>query len=149
MVCKVDGEKCISGMSNPFQDKDLLFGSLELLGNINITEVPTLRTSQPLSSKNCKCGIRESCYNENSNIQTSSRCDFDKGMCMCGEMDECSGSKPWCVHNTCRCSNHESQFVEGDGSVKGSCLGESEKCMADGSCQDLQSMSPGNQLKVI
>ena len=132
VVCKVEGEKCISGSSNPFPGKDILFGSLEILGNFNISSAPS---STSITFKECKCGIQDSCYNEKSDIQASSRCDFEKGMCMCGEMEECSGFKPWCVQQTCKCSNHDTEFVRGDGSIQGSCLGENEKCMADGSCQ--------------
>ena len=133
MVCNVDGEKCISSSTNSLKiGEDLLFGSLELLGDFNISSSPS---SAPRSSKSCKCGIQDTCYNEKLSIQASSRCDFEKGICMCGQVEECSGSKPHCVQQTCKCSNQQSQYVEGDGSTRGTCSGENEKCLADGSCQ--------------
>ena len=136
MVCKVDGEKCISSSTNSLKiGEDLLFGSLELLGDFNISSSPS---SAPRSSKSCKCGIQDTCYNEKLSIQASSRCDFEKGICMCGQVEECSGSKPHCVQQTCKCSNQQSQYVEGDGSTRGTCSGENEKCLADGSCQGKQ-----------
>ena len=138
MSCKVEGEKCISESSNPFQSKDLLFGSLELLGDFKLTSSPPSRPA----SKSCKCGIRDSCYNDKLSIQTSSRCDFEKAKCMCGELEACTGPKPWCVQQACTCSNHESRYIQGDGSQKGSCLGGNEKCMPDGSCQGILNHTP-------
>ena len=87
---------------------------------------PTLTT--------CSCGGKKSCAGN----QSSSRCDPEEGMCMCGNMNACYEPTPWCVEEKCKCSNEESYYVKGDGSIKGTCQGEKEKCMADGTCVGME-----------
>ena len=128
------GEKCILGLSDPFDESDSLFDSLNL---INLIGDPNLSSPSSSTSSSCKCGKRESCFNELLTHQTSSRCDFEESKCMCGNKESCTGSNPWCIKDTCKCSIQNDYYENGDGSTKGTCSGENEKCMEDGTCKGL------------
>ena len=125
----MDGEKCVSEIVDPFLGSDLLFDSFSFARESR-TAPP-----RPPTSQSCQCGKRESCFDEHTLSQTSSRCDFEASKCMCGNKEECTGAVPWCIEKICKCSSQPNHYVKGDGTLKGTCTGENEKCMDDGACK--------------
>ena len=137
MECPIDGEHCVPALPDPFQDSDLFFISLLSMGDSG-----DIKSFEPPTSSGCRCGNRESCQDRTGLTQAVSKCNSEENKCMCGNAEACTGPTPWCItdpvdrlSHTCMCSVHESDFVPGNGTVKGSCSRQNEKCMEDGKCR--------------
>ena len=122
MVCNVAGETCVHGLSAPVLNSDSLFKSLSFFGDDGVYSSP--------APTNCKCGKNRSCEGNKS----ATSCDPKNDSCVCGSLPECSGSTPWCIEDKCQCSSVTTHYGKGDAQSQGTCVGENEKCMTDGTC---------------